>query len=137
MNVIIKPKKSINGKFLIPSDKSISHRAVMLGSIANGRTEIENFLESADCLATIDCFRKMGINIFFENKKLIVEGKGLHGLKPPSSNLDVKNSGTTMRLISGILSGQNFDVEITGDESIKKRPMDRIITPLTKMGADI
>ena len=124
----------IRGEITVPGDKSISHRSVMFGSIAKGTTEIHNFLEGADCLSTIGCFRRMGIEIENKNDTVIVHGKGMHGLTAPSGTLDCGNSGTTTRLISGILA---FDVTLTGDESIQKRPMKRIIEPLSMMGADI
>lgn len=127
----------LRGELKVPGDKSISHRAVMLGSLAQGDTEVSDFLEGADCLSTIDCFRKMGIDIEKTDHKIIIHGKGLHGLKKPYGILDCGNSGTTMRLISGILSGQSFESTLTGDPSIKKRPMNRIIRPLKLMGADI
>lgn len=127
----------LHGEVTIPGDKSISHRSVMFGSIAKGTTEIHNFLEGADCLSTIGCFRRMGIEIENKNGTVIVHGKGMHGLTAPSGTLDCGNSGTTTRLISGILAPQNFDVTLTGDESIQKRPMKRIIEPLSMMGADI
>ena len=109
----------------------------MFGSLAEGTTRITNFLEGADCLSTISCFRKMGINIENTEGEILVHGKGLHGLCAPSETLDVGNSGTTTRLISGILAGQDFVSELTGDASIQKRPMKRIMTPLSQMGADI
>ena len=127
----------INGTVKVPGDKSISHRAVMLGSIAKGTTEITGFLQGADCLSTISCFRKMGIDIVNDMDTVTVKGKGIHGLCAPSGVLDAGNSGTTTRLISGILAGQNFTSILTGDNSIQKRPMDRIITPLRMMGAHI
>ena len=127
----------IRGEITVPGDKSISHRSVMFGSIAKGTTAIHNFLEGADCLSTIGCFRRMGIEIENKNGTVIVHGKGMHGLTAPSGTLDCGNSGTTTRLISGILAPQNFDVTLTGDESIQKRPMKRIIEPLSMMGADI
>lgn len=127
----------IRGEITIPGDKSISHRSVMLGSIAKGTTEISHFLQGADCLSTISCFRKMGIEIENRGDTVTVYGKGLHGLKKPDSILDCGNSGTTTRLISGILSAQDFDITLTGDESIQKRPMKRITEPLSMMGADI
>ncbi len=127
----------LRGEVLIPGDKSISHRSIMLGSIAKGTTEIHNFLEGADCLSTISCFRNMGINIENKNGIVTVHGKGLRGLKSPACVLDCGNSGTTTRLISGILAPQHFDVTLTGDDSIRKRPMKRIIDPLSLMGADI
>ena len=127
----------IRGEITVPGDKSISHRSVMFGSIAKGTTEIHNFLEGADCLSTIGCFRRMGIEIENKNGTVIVHGKGMHGLTAPSGTLDCGNAGTTTRLISGILAPQNLDVTLTGDESIQKRPMKRIIEPLSMMGADI
>ena len=133
----IKKAKKLSGSLAIPGDKSISHRAVMFGSLAEGTTKITNFLEGADCLSTISCFRKMGINIENTEGEILVHGKGLHGLRAPSETLDVGNSGTTTRLISGILAGQDFVSELTGDASIQKRPMKRIMTPLSQMGADI
>lgn len=127
----------LKGIIQIPGDKSISHRAVMFGSLAKGDTRITNFLQGADCLSTISCFQKMGISIESNVDHVIIHGKGLHGLSAPTEILDVGNSGTTTRLISGILAGQNFTSEIIGDASIQKRPMKRIITPLSQMGADI
>ncbi len=135
--MIIHPVKKMNGIVEVPGDKSISHRAVMFGAIAEGTTEIEGFLPGADCLSTIDCFRKLGISISISGSHVTVEGKGLHGLSAPQGILDVGNSGTTMRLMSGILSGQAFDSVLDGDASIRRRPMGRIIKPLTMMGADI
>ena len=127
----------VRGEITVPGDKSISHRSVMFGSIAKGTTEIHNFLEGADCLSTISCFRHMGIDIENKNGIVTVHGNGMHGLTAPAETLDCGNSGTTTRLISGILAPQNFDVTLTGDESIQKRPMKRIIKPLSMMGADI
>ena len=127
----------LRGEVTVPGDKSISHRSVMFGSIAKGTTEIHNFLEGADCLSTISCFRHMGIQIENKNGSITVHGNGLHGLKAPNCILDCGNSGTTTRLISGILAPQNFDVVLTGDDSIQKRPMKRIMEPLSLMGADI
>jgi 3-phosphoshikimate 1-carboxyvinyltransferase len=109
----------------------------MLGAIAEGTTEIKGFLMGADCLSTIECFRTLGIQIDISDQKVIVHGKGLFGLQPPSKTLDVGNSGTTMRLLTGLLSAQSFSSTITGDTSIQKRPMKRVVTPLRKMGADI
>lgn len=127
----------LKGKVCIPGDKSISHRSVMFGAIASGITEIHNFLMGADCLATIDCFRKMGIEIHIQKDRVLVHGKGLHGLSAPSETLLVKNSGTTTRLISGILAGQPFASSLSGDDSLNSRPMKRIMEPLTQMGAHI
>lgn len=127
----------LKGEIVVPGDKSISHRAVMFGSIAKGLTEIHNFLQGADCLSTIACFKKMGISIENKGDKVFVQGNGLHGLKQPGCALDCGNSGTTTRLISGILCAQDFQTALTGDASICKRPMKRIIEPLSLMGADI
>lgn len=138
---------SLRGTMCVPGDKSISHRSIMLGAIAEGETHVRGFLKSADCLATIDCFRRMGVEIeerigdrsHFsdageEEPILIVHGRGLRGLRDPGGTLDAKNSGTTVRLLTGILAGQDFVTTITGDESLKKRPMGRIIRPLSYMG---
>ena len=127
----------LKGTVSVPGDKSISHRGIMFGSIADGTTEIHNFLPGADCLATIRCFRALGIKIEQEGSTVTVHGKGLHGLSAPSHILDVGNSGTTTRLLSGILAGQPFESKLSGDESLNSRPMKRIIDPLTQMGADI
>ena len=127
----------LRGEVNIPGDKSISHRCIMFGSIASGTTEISNFLQGADCLATINCFRKMGIEIENQPEKIIVHGKGLHGLTAPTEILDVGNSGTTTRLISGILVGQPFESKLSGDNSLNSRPMKRIMEPLTRMGGHI
>lgn len=133
----IKKQTGLRGTLTVPGDKSISHRAVMFGALAKGTTRITHFLEGADCLSTISCFRKMGIEIERNQDQILVHGKGLHGLQAPSGILDVGNSGTTTRLISGILAGQNFSSEIDGDASIRTRPMKRIMAPLASMGADI
>ena len=133
----LKKVNGLKGTVTVPGDKSISHRAVMFGSISNGLTEITNFLQGADCVATIDCFRNMGIEIDNTSDRILVHGKGLHGLSKPSGTLDVRNSGTTTRLICGILSGQPFESTLSGDASLNARPMDRIITPLSSMGANI
>ena len=129
--------KQIRGEVTIPGDKSISHRAVMFGSLAEGVTEVTGFLRGADCLSTIDCFRRLGISIEDKDERILIHGKGLHGLSAPTQILDAGNSGTTTRLISGILSGQAFETTLTGDASIQKRPMGRIIEPLSQMGASI
>lgn len=133
----IAPTRGLKGEVTIPGDKSISHRSIMLGSIALGTTEITHFLEGADCLSTIDCFRKMGVDIERKPSSILVHGKGLRGLTAPASTLNVGNSGTTTRLISGILSGQNFATTLSGDDSLNSRPMKRIMTPLNTMGAHI
>ena len=128
---------SLKGEVSIPGDKSISHRAVMFGSLAEGTTEVTNFLQGADCLSTISCFRKLGIENENTSQRILIHGKGLHGLTEPSDTLDTGNSGTTTRLISGILAGQRFTTILNGDASIQTRPMKRIMTPLSMMGADI
>ena len=133
----IAPTRGLKGEVTIPGDKSISHRSIMLGSIALGTTEITHFLEGADCLSTIDCFRKMGVEIERKPSSILAHGKGLRGLTAPASTLNVGNSGTTTRLISGILSGQNFATTLSGDDSLNSRPMKRIMTPLNTMGAHI
>jgi len=135
MTTINKPLK---GEITVPGDKSISHRGVMFGSIAQGTTEITGFLNSADCNSTINCFQKMGVNITRKDEHtVLVDGKGMRGLSSPASFLNAGNSGTTVRLMSGILSAQDFSVTVTGDASIRKRPMRRIMEPLSLMGADI
>ena len=137
--MIFTRKQSLNGELTVPGDKSISHRSIMLGSLAKGTTEVHGFLQGADCLSSISCFKKMGVSI--ENNPITnivrIHGLGLHNLKAPADVLDVGNSGTTTRLMSGILAAQNFSSTVNGDASIQKRPMKRIMTPLSQMGADI
>lgn len=135
--MLIQPITNLNGTVEVPADKSISHRAVMFGSLALGTTHITNFLMGADCLSTIACFRKLGVDIEINGSDVVVYGKGLHGLTPSNEVLDCGNSGTTVRLISGILSGQDFETTLTGDASIQKRPMKRVTLPLSQMGAHI
>ena len=135
--MVFQRAKHLKGEVTVPGDKSISHRAVMFGSLAKGTTEVTNFLQGADCLSTIDCFRKMGVKIDNTPERILIHGNGLHGLSAPTDILDVGNSGTTARLISGILAAQSFESALTGDASIKKRPMRRIMKPLSMMGADI
>lgn len=132
-----KSVRKLRGEVTVPGDKSISHRAVMFGALAKGKTEITGFLRGADCLSTISCFRQLGISIEETADKIIVHGKGLHGLSAPADTLDTGNSGTTTRLLSGILAGQKFTSVLNGDAAIQKRPMKRIIDPLTQMGASI
>lgn len=127
----------LKGTFELIGDKSISHRAIMFSSIAKGKTKITNFLMGQDCLSTIDCFRKMGVDISIDNRNVIVNGVGLKGLKKPKDVLDVGNSGTTIRLLSGILAGNDFESILIGDESIAKRPMKRVTDPLREMGCRI
>ncbi len=135
--ITIKKSAPLRGELTIPGDKSISHRAVMFGSIARGITVIHGFLHGADCLSTIDCFRKMHIRIEEKKDEIHVHGNGLHGLHAPEGILPVGNSGTTTRLMSGILAGQPFSSEMSGDASLNSRPMRRIMDPLQAMGADI
>ena len=133
----IRQSGPLKGELTVPGDKSISHRSVMFGAIAKGLTEVTNFLQGADCLSTISCFRQLGISIENTPEKILVHGRGLHGLSAPEKILDAGNSVTTSRLLSGILSGQEFSSVLTGDASIQKRPMKRIMEPLSLMGAQI
>lgn len=133
----VRQAKKITGTVRVPGDKSISHRAVMFGALAEGVTTIEGFLPGADCLSTISCFRRLGIEIEQQGDKVTVHGKGWYGLREPLQHLDVGNSGTTIRLMSGIMATQPFHVVMEGDESIAKRPMRRVIGPLRQMGAKI
>lgn len=125
----------LKGEIYVPGDKSISHRAIMFSSIAKGSTLIKGFLQAEDTMSTVKCFENMGVKILFEKEDVLVKGVGKYGLKAPSQILNVGNSGTTMRLISGILAGQKFESNLDGDNSIRKRPMKRIIDPLSQMGA--
>lgn len=135
--MIFKKTKHLKGEINVPGDKSISHRSIMLGSIASGITEVHGFLNGADCISSMNCFRQMGVDIDYDGSIVTIHGNGLHGLKAPAETLDVGNSGTTTRLMSGILAAQNFSSRVIGDDSICRRPMKRIITPLAMMGADI
>ena len=134
---LVSPCNSLSGVITIPGDKSISHRAIMMGSIANGVTKVSGFLEGNDSLATMKSFQQMGVGIEQLGSKLIIKGVGMHGLKAPTKPLNLGNSGTSIRLMSGLLSAQSFDSELCGDQSLSKRPMDRIIEPLRQMGAKI
>ncbi|TPR14310.1 3-phosphoshikimate 1-carboxyvinyltransferase [Apilactobacillus timberlakei] len=129
--------KRLNGSLSVPGDKSISHRSIMIAAISEGKSIIHNFLFSDDCLTTIKTFQQMGIAINNLDNKIIVHGKGLHGLKAPKNSLNMGNSGTTTRLLSGILAAQSFTSELFGDNSLSKRPMQRISIPLSQMGAQI
>ncbi|MEA4816464.1 MAG: 3-phosphoshikimate 1-carboxyvinyltransferase [Lachnospiraceae bacterium] len=135
MDYNVKGKQNLKASLTVPGDKSISHRSVMLGSIATGKTHVKGFLMGEDCISTISCFRQMGIKIEISGTDVTIYGNGLHGLKAPEETLNVGNSGTTIRLLSGILAGSGFKSRLTGDSSIQKRPMDRIFTPLSLMGA--
>ena len=134
---IKKCDKGLRGELTPPPDKSISHRAIMFGSISSGSLNVRNFLLGEDCMRTYEAFQAMGVDISREGSSVKVEGKGLKGLSEPEGDLYLGNSGTTMRVISGILAGQNFSCKLTGDESLSSRPMNRIVDPLKEMGADI
>ncbi len=137
-NITIKPTENLKGEITVPGDKSISHRSVMLGSLAEGETLIKNFLMGEDCLNTLKAFSAMGIQTEMRNDGTVtIHGKGVDGLKEPSDVLNIGNSGTSIRIMSGILAGQPFYSVVTGDESIRKRPMERITQPLRQMGAQI
>jgi len=131
------PGGKMAGSIRVPGDKSISHRSIILSSIAEGVSHISGFLEGEDSLNTLKAFQAMGVNIERNSEQIIVQGVGLHGLKKPSDKLDMGNSGTAMRLLLGLLAGQNFDSVLTGDESLSRRPMKRVINPLQIMGANI
>jgi 3-phosphoshikimate 1-carboxyvinyltransferase len=128
----------LQGTCKVPGDKSVSHRSIMLGSIASGTTEVTGFLEGEDALATMNAFRAMGVSIEGPDQgRVVIHGVGKHGLTPPQQMIDCGNSGTTMRLLSGLLCGQGFEVSLTGDSSLQKRPMARVATPLGQMGAQV
>jgi 3-phosphoshikimate 1-carboxyvinyltransferase len=138
--IIINPAKRLRGEITVPGDKSISHRAVMLGSLARGETYIKGFLPGEDCLCTVNALKQMGVQIRALNHNphsLLVEGKGLHGLTSPRNILYLGNSGTSMRLLSGIMAGQRFSSILDGDESLRSRPMGRVINPLKLMGTAV
>jgi len=128
---------SLKGSIKVPGDKSISHRSIMLGSIATGITKVSGFLEGEDSLATLNSFKEMGVEIEMKGSNVTINGVGMHGLREPAKPLNLGNSGTSIRLMSGLLSAQSFDSVLCGDESLSKRPMARVIDPLRKMGADI
>ncbi|ASN05514.1 3-phosphoshikimate 1-carboxyvinyltransferase [Virgibacillus necropolis] len=134
----LSPQKGVvSGVIEVPGDKSISHRAVIFGSMANGITEVSNFLDGEDCMRTIDVFKSMGVTIEKNETNLIIHGKGVNALKKPSNELYFGNSGTTARLLLGVLAGLPFQTYVTGDESLSKRPMNRVVSPLREMGAKI
>lgn len=133
----LSPQGKLRGSLRVAGDKSISHRAIMLGAIAEGLTEVTGFLAGEDTLATLKAFQMMGVNINRNGNQVKIKGVGLHGLQAPYMPLDLGNSGTSMRLLSGLLAGQPFNVTLKGDASLSKRPMRRVITPLTEMGATI
>jgi len=136
--VLIEQRNSLKGEIFVPGDKSISHRAILFGAIAKGVTEIDGFLMGEDCLSTIDCFRKMQIGIeILPNNKVKVHGKGLYGLKPPTSILNTGKAGTTLRLLLGVLAGQPFNSIVTRDDSSQKKPVGKVVKSLRQMGAII
>ena len=138
MELILEKISKLKGNICVPGDKSISHRSLILGSIAQGETRIYNFLNSLDCFSTLECMRALGVEIKRSNNdSLKIKGKGLYGLEEPKDVLNVGNSGTTIRLLAGLLSGQNFHSVLNGDNSIRKRPMKRVVEPLRLMGANI
>ena len=136
------PNGKLNGTLRVPGDKSMSHRSIMLGSLAEGTTHVTGFLTGEDCIATMNAFRAMGVDIEGpgidgDNKKVTIHGVGMKGLKTPATDLDMGNSGTAMRLMTGLLVGQDFDSTLIGDKSLSTRPMNRITKPLALMGAEI
>jgi len=134
----VQPASVVKGRVRVPGDKSISHRSIMLGGIASGRTEVRGFLASADCLATLEAFRAMGVQVDrHDETSLTVHGRGLHGLRAPGQVLDMGNAGTAIRLSMGLLAGQRFESTLTGDSSLRSRPMERVAKPLRSMGANI
>lgn len=137
-NLLSKPSSALQGQISVPGDKSISHRSIIFGALANGTTVINGFLDGEDCMATLRAFQTMGVSIEGPNEQqVVIHGVGKHGLKKPTAVIDCGNSGTSMRLLAGLLAAQDFDSELTGDESLLKRPMLRVSKPLTQMGADI
>lgn len=136
-SITIQPAASVRGEITVPGDKSISHRSIMLGAIANGITTVRGFLRGEDNLSTMHAFRAMGVEINDDGETVKITGRGLYGLKEPADVLDCGNSGTTIRLITGLLSGQSFFSVVTGDQYLRKRPMKRVVEPLTLMGARI
>ena len=137
MDFCVEPSGALNGKTSVPGDKSISHRAIIFGAIADGVSEFSNFLDSKDCIATLLAFKKMGVDIKLNKNNLFIHGVGLKGLKAPKQSIDVGNSGTSARLLAGLFGAQNFNTMIIGDDSLSRRPMNRIIEPLSIMGVHI
>lgn len=136
-DITIRPAASVKGEITVPGDKSISHRSIMLGAIANGTTSVRGFLRGGDNMATMGAFRSMGVGISDDGETVVIQGRGLHGLIEPGDVIDCGNSGTTIRLITGLLAGQSFFSVVTGDQYLRKRPMKRVVEPLTRMGARI
>ena len=136
-SITIQPASSVKGEIAVPGDKSISHRSVMLGAIANGVTTVKGFLRGEDNMATMGAFRAMGVRIDDDGEAVIIHGQGLHGLQEPTDIIDCGNSGTSIRLLTGLLAGQSFFSVVTGDQYLRKRPMKRVVEPLARMGARI
>jgi 3-phosphoshikimate 1-carboxyvinyltransferase len=136
-NKTISPGGTIEGVVELPGDKSISHRYAIIAALAEGRSEILNYATAADCKSTLDCLRRLGIEIDFTRERLRISGKGLGGLQAPRRTLDAENSGTTIRMLAGVLAGQSFTSTLSGDASLRSRPMRRVVEPLRKMGAEI
>jgi 3-phosphoshikimate 1-carboxyvinyltransferase len=137
VNVVLKPAKPLRGEVKLPGDKSITHRAMMIGALAKGRSEVVGFSSAADPRSTLQCLKELGVETSITGESLFVVGRGLRNLYKPKHTLDAGNSGTTIRLLTGILAGQTFDSTITGDDSLRKRPMKRLTEPLAEMGAHI
>ena len=135
--MLINPTRALRGELSVPGDKSISHRSVIFGALSEGACRISHFLMSDDCRATIDCFRKLGVSIEERGDEVVIHGVGLHGLSAPKTTLYTANSGTTTRLLAGLLAAQDFDSVLDGDASIRTRPMARVAAPLRQMGAQI
>src|SRR5690349_6827438 len=133
----ISPGGAVTGVVELPGDKSISHRYGILAALAEGKSEIVNYASAADCRSTLECMRRLGAQVEVANDRVRITGAGLDGLKEPRKVLDAENSGSTMRMLAGVLAGQRFDSTITGDESLRRRPMRRVVDPLTQMGASI
>src|SRR3972149_6307845 len=137
MRLAVKKSRGLKGEIRVPGDKSITHRAVILGSIAQGTTVVRGFLPAQDCLRTMEAFKRMGIKIGKDTDLVRIEGRGLRGLSQPADVLDLGNSGTSLRLLTGLLAGQRFFSVLTGDDSLRRRPMRRLVEPLRQMGAEI
>jgi len=133
----ISPGGSVDGVVELPGDKSISHRYAILGALAEGRTEIQNYASAADCRSTLECVRRLGVQVETKGRQVAITGNGLNGLQAPRRPLDAENSGSTIRMLAGVLAGQSFESTLTGDESLRRRPMRRVIEPLRQMGAEI
>src|SRR5277367_2916423 len=134
---VISPGGTVDGVIELPGDKSISHRYAILAALAEGTSEIQNYASAADCRSTLECLRGLGIGIESSEGRVRIAGKGLDGLREPRRALDAENSGSTMRMLAGVLAGQRFASKITGDDSLRKRPMRRVVDPLRQMGAEI